>query len=339
MTFRLRAARIDDIEPLYEMAKLTGGGFTNLPADRNALQAKLERAAKAFARDEDTLADEQFVLVLENEATGEVRGTCQLMTQVGQRWPFYSYRLTTQTQHSRELDRTVRAELLSLVTDLEGCAEVGGLFLHPNERAGGLGLLLARSRYLFIAMHRDRFADRVLAELRGIIDERGGSPFWDGVAGRFFGMSFQDADYFNAINGNQFIADLMPKHPVYVAMLSMSARSAIGMPHPTGRAAMRMLENEGFTFDGYVDIFDGGPTMTARTDHVKSIANAKAARITSTALAGGGEKAILACGKLGNFRSCYGLRQLDGKGGVAIDAKAAELLGLQEGERVWSVAR
>ncbi|MGN6498315.1 MAG: arginine N-succinyltransferase [Tsuneonella sp.] len=339
MTFRLRAARTDDIEPLYEMAKLTGGGFTNLPADRNALQAKLERAAKAFAREENTLADEQFVLVLENDTTREVRGTCQLMTQVGQRWPFYSYRLTTQTQHSRELDRTVRAELLSLVTDLEGCAEVGGLFLHPNERAGGLGLLLARSRYLFIAMHRDRFADRVLAELRGIIDERGGSPFWDGVAGRFFGMSFQDADYFNAINGNQFIADLMPKHPVYVAMLSLSARSAIGMPHPTGRAAMRMLENEGFTFDGYVDIFDGGPTMTARTDHVKSIAAAKAARITSTALESGGEKAILACGKLAGFRSCYGLRELDDKGGVAIDAKAAELLGLKEGDRVWSVAR
>lgn len=339
MTFRLRAARTDDIEPLYEMAKLTGGGFTNLPADRNALQAKLERAAKAFAREENTLADEQFVLVLENDTTREVRGTCQLMTQVGQRWPFYSYRLTTQTQHSRELDRTVRAELLSLVTDLEGCAEVGGLFLHPNERAGGLGLLLARSRYLFIAMHRDRFADRVLAELRGIIDERGGSPFWDGVAGRFFGMSFQDADYFNAINGNQFIADLMPKHPVYVAMLSLSARSAIGMPHPTGRAAMRMLENEGFTFDGYVDIFDGGPTMTARTDQVKSIAAAKAARITSAALESGGEKAILACGKLGGFRSCYGLRQFEDKGGVAIDAKAAELLGLNEGDRVWSVAR
>ena len=159
------------------------------------------------------------MLVLENTDTGEVRGTCQMMTQVGQRWPFYSYRLTTLTQHSQELERTVRADLLSLVTDLEGSSEVGGLFLHPGERAGGLGMLLARSRYLFIAMHRARFADRILAELRGIIDERGGSPFWDGVAGRFFGMSFQEADYFNAINGNQFIADLMPKHPVYIAML------------------------------------------------------------------------------------------------------------------------
>ncbi|MCO6763428.1 arginine N-succinyltransferase, partial [Streptomyces sp. EL5] len=144
------------------------------------------------------------------------------------------------TQYSKELDRTFRAELLNLVTDLEGSSEVGGLFLHPGERAGGLGLLLARSRYLFIAMHRARFGDRILAELRGIIDERGGSPFWDGVAGRFFGMSFQEADYFNAINGNQFIADLMPKHPVYVAMLPEAARQVIGLPHPTGRAAMRM---------------------------------------------------------------------------------------------------
>ena len=219
MTFRLRAAQIADLEQLYEMAKLTGGGFTNLPADRTALTRKLERAEEAFARTYDDLGDDQFTLVLENTETSQVRGTCQMFSQVGQQWPFYSYRMTTLTQHSQELDRTVRAELLSLVTDLEGCSEVGGLFLHPAERAGGFGLLLARSRYLFIAMHRARFADRVIAELRGVIDDRGGSPFWDGVAGRFFGMTFQEAEYFNAINGNQFIADVMPKHPVYIAML------------------------------------------------------------------------------------------------------------------------
>src|SRR5690606_23108721 len=206
MSYRLRAATPDDLEPIYEMAKLTGGGFTNLPPDRKALAAKLERTQAAWANEAETLSDEQFVLVLERPETGEVRGTCQMMTQVGQQWPFYSYRLTTLTQHSEALQRTVRAEMLSLVTDLEGSSEVGGLFLHPSERAGGLGMLLARSRYLFIAMHRARFADRVLAELRGVQDERGGSPFWDGVAGRFFGMSFQEADYFNAINGNQFIA-------------------------------------------------------------------------------------------------------------------------------------
>lgn len=338
MSFRLRAARPADLEALYEMAKLTGGGFTNLPPDRAALRGKLERAEVAFARAEETLADEQFVLVLENARTGAVRGTCQLMTQVGQRWPFYSYRRNTLTQYSQELDRTVRAEMLSLVTDLEGSSEVGGLFLHPNERAGGLGLLLARSRYLFIAMHRARFADRVLAELRGIIDERGGSPFWDGVAGRFFGMNFQEADYFNAINGNQFIADLMPKHPVYIAMLSEDARSVIGVPHPSGRAAMRMLEHEGFRHDGYVDIFDGGPTMVAHTDSVTSVRGSVHAKVTAMD-AGEGERAILATGRLGTFRACFGARVLDGEGGIAIDSASADLLDVCEGDMVWSVAR
>ncbi len=338
MTFRLRAAHTDDLEPLYEMAKLTGGGFTNLPADRDALAGKLERADAAFAREEDELGDDQFVLVLENTETGAVRGTCQLFTQVGQRWPFYSYRLTTHTQHSQELDRTVRAELLSLVTDLEGCSEVGGLFLHPSERAGGLGLLLARSRYLFIAMHRRRFADRVLAELRGIIDDRGGSPFWDGVAGRFFGMSFQEADNFNALNGNQFIADLMPKHPVYVAMLDEEAKKVIGLPHPTGRAAMRMLEKEGFAYEGYVDIFDGGPTMLARTDNVKSVAEARPAEISNADL-DLGERAILATGELTSFRSAYGMRDFQDDGTVHICRKAAAALGVSEGDEVWSVAR
>lgn len=338
MTFRLRAARLSDLEHLYEMAKLTGGGFTNLPADRKALSAKLERAAEAFANTEDELTDEQFVLVLEDLKTKGVRGTCQLMTKVGQQWPFYSYRLNTLTQYSQELDRTVRAELLNLVTDLEGASEVGGLFLHPNERAGGLGLLLARSRYLFIAMHRARFADKIIAELRGIIDERGDSPFWDNVAGRFFGMSFQEADYFNAINGNQFIADLMPKHPVYIAMLDEDARRVIGKPHPTGRAAMRMLENEGFRAEGYIDIFDGGPTMVAPTDWVTSVRESTSAKVTAMDITEG-EKAILATGKLADFRACYGARMLDGDGGVAIDSAAADALDVSEGDSVWSVAR
>ena len=338
MTFRLRAAHLTDLEHLYEMAKLTGGGFTNLPADKAALTKKLERADAAFSRTEDTLGDDVFTLVLENTETGQVRGTCQLFTQVGQEWPFYSYRLNTLTQHSQELDRTVRAEMLSLVTDLEGSSEVGGLFLHPGERAGGLGLLLARSRYLFVAMHRARFADRILAELRGVIDDRGGSPFWDGVAGRFFGMTFQEADYFNATNGNQFIADLMPKHPVYVEMLTDEARKVIGVPHPSGRAAMRMLENEGFAAEGYVDIFDGGPTMTARTDNVKSIAGSVPAKISATDL-DIGERALVATGTLDTFKSAYGMRENAEDGSIALDAICAEALEVGVGDTVWSVAR
>ncbi len=333
MTYVVRAANDGDLQPLYEMAKLTGGGFTNLPPDRKALRAKLARSADAFARDDDSLADELFVLVLENTTTGDVRGTCQIFTHVGQHWPFYSYRIGTITKHSAKLNRTFRSETLSLVNDLEGATEVGGLFLHPGERAGGLGLLLARSRYLFIRAHRQRFAGRILAELRGIIDEAGGSPFWDGLAGRFFGMNFQDADAFNGVNGNQFIADLMPKHPIYIAMLSESARSVIGLPHPSGRAAMRMLENEGFAFENYVDIFDGGPTMTARTDNVKTIREARDMTIAKSIE--GGDQSLISTGRLSGFRACLGDVGSEG----SIDPASAAALKVAVGDVVSHVAR
>ncbi|MEG3122663.1 arginine N-succinyltransferase [Sphingomonas sp. GB1N7] len=336
MTFRIRVARPDDLQALYEMAKLTGGGFTNLPPDRRALGSKLDRSQEALANT-DPKGDELFVLVLENVATNEVRGTCQLFTHVGQRYPFYSYRLGNLTQHSAALSRTFRADMLSLATDLEGSSEVGGLFLHPGERAGGLGLLLARSRYLFIAQHRARFADRILAELRGVIDEAGGSPFWDGLAGRFFGMNFQDADQFNAVHGHQFIADLFPKHPIYTAMLSESARAAIGLPHPSGRAAMRMLENEGFAYENYIDIFDGGPTMTAKTDRVRSIREAKTDRVVAVE-DDGGEQALVAFGELGDFQCAFGgVREIEG--GIAIDRVCAGAIGANADDLVMHVGR
>lgn len=332
----VRIAGRKDIDALYEMAKLAGGGFTNLPADRDALAAKLDRSDKAIAKDEDGPGNDLYVLMLEDIETGRVAGTAQIMGQVGANRPFYSYRLGAVTQHSAELDRSFRADMLSLVTDLEGSSEVGGLFLHPRYRAGGLGLLLARSRYLFIRRHRARFADRILAELRGVIDEAGNSPFWDGLAGRFFGMTFREADGFNAINGNQFIADLMPKHPIYQAMLTEAARAVIGVPHPTGRAAMRMLEEEGFAYEGYIDIFDGGPTMTCATDRIRTVREAGESMIETVGVEQG-RRAILSSGHLGDFRATLG--EISFAGGMGIDEGSATALRVAPGDTILHAAR
>ncbi len=339
MSFRVRPARADDFAAIYEMAKLTGGGFTNLPPDRGALVDKLARSQAAFARTDEEPADDLYMFVLEDPAAGLVRGTCQVFGMVGQRQPFYSYRISTLTQVSPELGRTFRAEMLTLCTDFEGASEVGGLFLHPMERAGGLGMLLARSRYLFIALHRQRFAARLLAELRGVIDEGGGSPFWDAIAGRFFGMNFQQADEFNGTHGTQFIADLMPKTPIYTAMLTESARTVMGVPHPSGRAAMRMLENEGFRFDGYVDIFDGGPTMSTPTDQVRTIRESRPLTLAGPADGDGGGRSILAGGRLDRFASCYGRVSDVSDGRARLDPISIALLGLKEGDTFLAASR
>ncbi|WP_332811112.1 arginine N-succinyltransferase [Sphingomonas sp.] len=339
MSFRVRPAGSADFQSIYEMAKLTGGGFTNLPPDRGALVEKLVRSENAFAREEDIQADDLFVFVVENDDTGQVRGTCQIFGLIGAEMPFYSYRISTLTQTSKALGRVFRAEMLTLVSDFDGSSEVGGLFLHPGERAGGLGLLLARSRYLFIKAHRKRFGDRLIAELRGVIDEGGGSPFWDAIAGRFFGMSFQGADEFNAAHGNQFIADLMPKTPIYTAMLPESARSVMGVPHPSGRAAMKMLEHEGFAYDCYIDIFDGGPTMSVATDQVRTIREARELVFAGAADDLEGMPHIVASGVLAGFSACYGRIRVAPDNSALLDRASAALLRIKAGETFFAMSR
>jgi arginine N-succinyltransferase len=337
MSLRVRPATGEDFRAIYQMAKLTGGGFTNLPADRGTLVAKLDRSGASFARDEDTQAGDLYVFVLEDPKSGKIRGTCQVFGKVGVVQPFYSYHVSTLTQTSPELGKTFHNQMLTLTTDLEGASEVGGLFLHPEVRAGGWGALLARSRYLFMMSHRARFGDRTLAELRGVMDEAGNAPFWDGLAGRFFGMTFPEADEFNAIHGTRFIADLMPKTPIYVDLLADSAKAVMGQPHPSGRAALRMLEHEGFVFDRYIDIFDGGPTVLAATDQIRTVRESRPETLVEIG-GKGGNKMIVATGRLTDFRCCCGsVRKL--KKGIGIDAETADLLGAKVGDQLLAVPK
>ena len=338
MTHRIRPARRDDLSALYGLAELTGGGFTNLPADQDTLALKLERAAQAFERADDTPSDDLYVFILEEVATGAIRGTCQVFGSVGVDRPFYSYLIATLSQKSAELGKVFRNQTLNLTTDLEGSSEVGGLFLHPDARMGGLGLLLSRCRYLFLKTHRERFAGTVLAELRGVLDEDGHSPFWDAIGGRFFGMTFPEADEFNAVHGTQFIADLFPKSPIYIAMLPEDARAVMGQPHPSGRGALKMLEAEGFVWDSYIDIFDGGPTVTAPIDHIRTVRESKALRLVDRA-AEDGAQALLSAGRLGGFRACYGRFERVGKKEVAIDREAREMLEAKTGDIVLVAPR
>ncbi len=120
MSYVIRSAKPSDLQSIYEMAKLTGGGFTNLPPDRKALRAKLDRAEASFASDREYPSDELYLMMLEDTDTGEVRGTCQIFGQVGQRWPFYSYRIGTDSKHSEQLGRTFHAQVLMLSNDLNG---------------------------------------------------------------------------------------------------------------------------------------------------------------------------------------------------------------------------
>ena len=341
MSFRVRPARNEDFPGFYKLAKLTGGGFTNLPPDKGVLVKKLLRSEEAFGRDKDSRWGDLFVFMLEDTRTGRIRGTCQIFTRVGldPEHPFYSYRISDLKQRSVELNRTFHTEVLTLCDDFRGCSEVGGLFLHPEARSGGLGILLARSRYLFIKQHRARFADKVVAELRGVIEESGRSAFWDAIAGRFFGMSFRDADAFNSARGTRFIAELMPKTPIYTVMLSDEALDVMREPHASGKPAMRMLEQEGFASGKYVDIFDGGPTMYAATDEIRTIRSARELVLGEIGEVEAAEPMTLASGRLKGFASCFGRVAVIEDGIARLDSESATLLGIEPGDTFLAAGR
>ena len=334
MSWFVRPAREDDLDALLELARMTGGGFTNLPPNREALARRLAWSSASFTRDVSAPDNELYMLFLEDSATRRIGGTACLFSRVGVEWPFYSYKLGTVTQTSRELKRTFAMQVLYLVNDYDGASEVGGLFLHPELRVAGLGRLLARARYMFMAQNRERFGERVLAELRGRITPDGGSPFWDGLGANFFGMPFQEADNFNSLHGNQFIADLMPKHPIYVSMLPESAREVIGQPHESGMPAKRLLEAEGFSFEGYIDIFDGGPTMCSRVDNVRTVRDSRAATLGGVVPeAAGLPPALLAKGQLTDFRAWMGHADWEADT-LVLPETDARLHGLTIGDRL-----
>jgi arginine N-succinyltransferase len=158
-----------------------------------------------------------------------------------------------------------------LTNEFVGYTEVGTLFLREAHRGGGAGRLAAQSRYLLMASCPERFGEMVLAELRGVVDAKGDTPFWDAIGRHFFAMDFTEADILSAVSDNQFILDLMPKYPIYVDLLPPEAREVIGRCHADGVGALKLLEWEGFRFERTVDIFDGGPLVAAPRKLIRTV--------------------------------------------------------------------
>jgi arginine N-succinyltransferase len=326
-SIRIRPLGFADLDALMRLAEGAGPGLTNLPPDREALGSRLARSEKLLRREAEGGA-----ILLGLEVEGRIRGCGMIFPRVGVEWPFYSYRIGHMTQRSSIDGRMLRFQVLTLTNDLEDCAEVGGLVIDPGLRGGGYGRAIARSRYLFIAQHRASFGARVIADLRGWLD-KGRSPFWDAVGGRFYSMDFDEADRINGTTGNQFIADLGPRNPIYVNMLAAEAQAVIGRVHGDGTAALNLLIEEGFRDEGYVDIFDAGPTMIAPIDGLKAVSGADTAivmAISDTALHGSVD-ALVCTGLDARFRSTRAMIGI-AEDGVTIDRGTADVLGIAIGD-------
>ena len=327
----VRPAGPADFDALMEMAVLSGRGFTSLPTDTPTLRQRLAVSEASFT---GTIApiEAWYTLMLEDDATGEVAGVAGVKAGVGLKRPHFSFRVVTFAQSSPTLGMRFDHKALVLVNECAGWSEVGSLFLKPERRSGGAGRLLAQSRYLLIGADPARFADTVLAELRGWFDDDGSCPFWETVGMRFFRLPFDEADLMSASTDGQFILDLAPRHPIYTELLPDQVRETIGRVHREGEAARSMLETEGFRFHGLVDIFDAGPTVSCPRDEIRTVKEARELRV-EIADSVGGDLALVSTSMLSRFRAVRAPVEFK-EDRVLISADAARALKVDKGEIV-----
>ena len=275
----IRPLTFTDLQSLERLAVISGGSMTTLPANRDHLNELINRTRQSLRKEVTQYSDESYHFALEDQNNGEIVGVCGIDANVGMSTPFYSYRIDEVVHASNELQIHNRIPALHLCQDYTGSARLCTLFLDIAHRTTENLHLLSRSRMLFIAQHPKRFADKLIAELQGVTDNKNHSPFWECLGRHFFNMDFNKANYLTGINAKGFIADLMPHYPVYVPLLSDEAQASLGQPRPDMIDVKNLLEDEGFNYRRYVDIFDAGPTLEARTQDIRSVAQSKKAII------------------------------------------------------------
>lgn len=298
----LRSVQKKDLSSIYRLASNCGLGLTTLPADKSLLQKRLEWAIDSFEKEIENPNGEYYLFVLENTQSGQVVGTSAIEASIGHEVPFYSYKLSQKTRVSHDLNIRVDYDILSLVNDLQHTSEICTLFLHPKYRVNGNGTLLSRSRFLFIADKPKRFSSTIIAEMRGVINDNGQSPFWNAIGAHFFKLSFAEADRLTISTNKQFISDLMPRNPIYLSLIDPAAQKIIGKPNESTKPAMNILLNEGFVYDNYVDIFDGGPTLKTKTENIQTIKNSMVLKVENLNDSIKGQRYMVANGQL-DFRA------------------------------------
>jgi arginine N-succinyltransferase len=262
----------------------------NLPDDRAALSAIIDRSCASFAGTLP-LADRCFTFVaVETDAGGrggEPVGTSMIFAQHGsRRAPHIFFDVLDEERYSETLDRHFAHRVLRIGYNYKGLTEIGGLVLRPEFRhhPERLGRSLAFVRFLYLARHRALFRDEVLSELMPPLEPDGTSLLWEALGRKFTGLTYQEADRLSQTN-KEFIRALFPQDPLYVTLLPPHVQALIGQVGPDTKGVEKMLLEAGFSYANRIDPFDGGPHFHAKTDHITPVLAARTARVADAAYA------------------------------------------------------
>lgn len=269
--YQIRGAVAADEPALLALARELN--TVNLPHDEDHVRGLLRAAERSFNGELEDLWHRRYVFVLEDLLEQRLPGTSMIVAQLGRLdAPYIYFDVFSEDKYSRDIARHFRHTVMRLGFTYDGPTEIGGLVVAPADRRSPhrLGQLISYVRFLYIATHRDRFRDEILAELLPPLEPDGTSHLWEALGRRFTGMTYTDADRLSSEN-KDFIADLFPRGTIYAALLSQEAQGVIGKVGEQTRGVEKLLRRIGFRHTERVDPFDGGPHFAAATDEITLI--------------------------------------------------------------------
>jgi arginine N-succinyltransferase len=282
--FYVRPIARDDLPSILALSERTGTGLTSLPANRERLASRIDRSLASFAGQADPGdACYMFVLVhgVANAAEPDrVVGISAIEAAVGLSEPWYNYHVGTLVHASRQLGVYTSAPTLFLSNDHTGHTELCSLFLDQAFRQGKNGVLLAKCRLLFIAEFASRFAARSSPNCAAGSTATGAArsgKAWAATSSRWNTRppitSPASARSRSSPSSCRSIRCTSTCYPP-----ARATRSAPYTRTPFPRAAM--LEQEGFRYEGYVDIFDAGPTLECFRDNIHAVRQSQVMPVT-----------------------------------------------------------
>jgi arginine N-succinyltransferase len=313
----------------------------NLPNDERALAAIVDRSARSFSGKIREPLRRSYVFVLEDPRSGRLLGTSMVIAQHGTYdSPCTFFDVSEREHYSSTIDRHFRHRVLSIGYHFDGPTEIGGLVVHPEDRGGESkpGKQLAYVRFLYVAMHRDRFRDRILAELMPPLLPDGRSLFWESCGKRFTGLDYQEADKRSREN-KEFIQQLFPPGDMYATLFPPRVQKLLGAVGPETLGVKHLLEKLGFHYVDRIDPFDGGPHYEAKVADLTLVRAYRRVRVSAREPGRSDEDKLVAVERPEarvRFRAVRTVARIDGDD-VLLPGEARELLEVEPGERVHVV--
>lgn len=245
----VRPVRVSDLDDLYEMAGIAQAGLTNFPHDERVLESLIYKSEQSFLNPDKQSG--HFLFALEYVPENRVIGVSGIISQVGHASPAYYYEVESYKTASTVLKRYSSYSTIGMKPYMSGITEVCSLYLRPEYRRAGIGRLLSLHRFLFMGLFSDYFNDTVIAEMRGVSNKEGVSPFYSAVWEARLNVPFVDANR-KILEYPDMVVHLGHKYPIELSFLAHWVRDVIAQPHPKTAPAYALLSSIGFEYLGKV---------------------------------------------------------------------------------------